>query len=796
MKKALLTFSLLFFALLSMPTYAATTYKVKIHDGLNVKIQLCSDEIFRVQIYKNKEPQESLMERYHIIKTDWTDVPSKTKTAGDVYSVLTDKYVLQINTKTGVFSVSDKSGIKVLEKLLFRTGNDPLCEKLGNVINEKFLNLNVAKNNGIIGDDTKKYSVFDKVETGDFKQNSIISIALKQGECLYGGGSTSREHINHRGELLRMWTTYAHTENPQPFMLSSDGWAIYNNNTRKQFFDVGSYNPDEFSIYNTCDEADFFLMFGSDMPKLINHYTLITGRPYLLPRYAYGLCIGPNMLEDQFDILRDALELRNMDYPCDLFWLEPQWMEKRYDFSMNKKWNYQRFSPEPYWKQKDYPKKEYSQLFIGRLHEMGFHLGLWLCLDYDNSITEEDALAKAAGKPESGLPHWMDHLKTFIDQGVDGFKMDPARTIDEHPDSLYYNGRSDKEMHNLNQVLLPKQMQQMFESYKGIRSWHHYCGGWAGAQHWGAATSGDNGGTITALFDQVNLGISGFMNSSCDIMGTDDTSIMMQSLHFGMFMPWCQVNSWFSFRLPLYFNKKHQKIYKDYVKLRYALNPYIYSAALEGAQTGMPIVRAMPLEYPDDKNVSDMPYQYMFGPNFLVGAFSNKIYLPQGEWIDYWTGEKLSGGREITHEYPSDRAGLLFVREGAIIPMMKDMDYIGEEPIDTLILNVYPKGKSSYTLYEDDGKTFKYRDGAIAVTRYDCNEQGGKVALTVQPTTGKYIGMYTARTYVMKIAAAKKPSGVTVNGSSVNDWQYTSDGKVVFTAHQSDVTKPLKVAFK
>ena len=74
---------------------------------------------------------------------------------------------------------------------------------------------------------------------------------------------------------------------------------------------------------------DFYLMFGNSMPDVINYYTAITGRPYLLPKYAYGLCFGPNMLEDQFDILNDAVRFREMGVPCDLFWLEPQWMEKR-----------------------------------------------------------------------------------------------------------------------------------------------------------------------------------------------------------------------------------------------------------------------------------------------------------------------------------------------------------------------------------------------------------------------------------------------------------------------------------
>ena len=92
------------------------------------------------------------------------------------------------------------------------------------------------------------------------------------------------------GRTLRMWTTYQHTEIPMPFMISSENWGIFNNTTRKNFFDIGNYQSDVFSIYNTTDEVDFYLMFGNSMPDVINYYTAITGRPYLLPKYAYGLC--------------------------------------------------------------------------------------------------------------------------------------------------------------------------------------------------------------------------------------------------------------------------------------------------------------------------------------------------------------------------------------------------------------------------------------------------------------------------------------------------------------------------
>ena len=168
---------------------------------------------------------------------------------------------------------------------------------------------------------------------------------------------------------------------------------------------------------------------------------------------------------------------------------------------------------------------------------MGYHLGLWVCEEYDLSITEEDEIAASLGLPQSGQEHWMDHLTTFIDMGVEGFKLDPARTLDEHTYRKYHNGRQDKEMHNLNQVLLPKQLSSMYRKHTGKRGWCHYCAGWSGTQHWGASTSGDNGGGKVALFDQLNLGNSGYMNTSCDVMFVPRDE-MMQSLNIGTFLPW------------------------------------------------------------------------------------------------------------------------------------------------------------------------------------------------------------------------------------------------------------------
>lgn len=793
MKKILLAVACFAMTLLAQ---ANPTHKVKINDGLTVSVEACSESIFRIKVSPRKDFTESLMERYELIKTDWSEVKTDISDKGGVWTLKTPEYSLAINKKTGVMTVKDAKGGKVIREVRFLPEKEGLCGEMRSFINEKYADLKVADNGGgIIGDDNGKFGEVDKHEIPAADAVSILSFSMEDGERFYGGGSTSRDHIQHRGEFLRMWTTYQQTEIPMPFMMSSRGWGVYNNSTRKSFFDIGNQQKSKFNIINTFDEADFFLMMGKDMPAVLNEYTLVTGRTYVLPKWAYGLCFGPNMREEQFDILNDAVRFRQFDVPCDVFWLEPQWMEKRYDFSTKKKWNYDRFSPEPYWLQDQYPKTMHNRLFIGKLRSMGFHLGLWLCEEYDLSIQEEDIIAERTGGKLSGQEHWMDHLTVFMDQGVEGFKLDPARTIDNHTNWEYYNGRTDKEMHNLNQVLLPKQMRELGRKYNGKRTWHHYCGGWSGTQRWTASTSGDNGGGKTALYDQLNLGMSGFLNTSCDVMSVP-RELEMQGLHFGLFLPWVQINSWFSMMHPFYYAKEEQDIYRFYVKLRYSLAPYIYSMALEAAQNGMPIVRSMPLCFPDDRNCDDMTYQYMFGDNFCVGIFTNEIYLPKGTWTDAWSGEKIvSKGETFTREYPSNRAGLLFIREGAIIPTQPDVEYLGARPFDRVILKVYPHGDSAYTMLDDDGESYEYENGGIASTLFESHERDGGVEVVVNPVQGSFKGMPSEREYSFRIQRDSRPASVSLNGAAVQDWTY-EDGMVCLSAGKIGVGEKVVVSVR
>lgn len=771
-----------FFVSISTFSFAQSsenTASVLLNNKKYLKVQACTNQIFRIRVSDNTEFPESLMERYGILKTDWENVTITSKKSKGKQLIQTANFQLSIDEKNGEISVSDSKGNAIINKIELFQNNASVGETLKQSLNDYFREY--KKGGGIIGDEkfTGEQTNLD-IEKAE-KRNTVLSFSINDNERFYGGGATSRKNIQHRGEALRMWATYQKTEITMPFVMSSEGWGIFNNTTSLNYFDIGRFENDKMFVYNTYNDIDFYIMLGKSMDVLLEQYTTITRKPYLLPKWAYGLAFGGNTMENQMDVMNDAVRFRDEKIPCDIFWLEPQWMAKHYDFSTEKNWDLDKFPAEPFWEAKRTNKYQHPLLFISKLHKLGFKMALWLCIDHDLSVAEEDKIALQNGTAESGQEHWFPHLNRFIDQGVDGFKLDPGRTLDEHPDRKYYNGLTDKEMHNLNQVLLTKQMYETFREHKGIRSFHHYCGGYAGTQHWGASTSGDNGGGKDALFDQLNLGLSGFVNTSADVMevgGGDASSATpptQAAIHLGFFLPWVQVNSWYALHHPWYLAPVEKETFRFYAQLRNALNPYIYSAAIEGSQTGKPILRAMPLEFPDDRNVDNMIYQYMFGENLLVGVFSDSIYLPKGNWINYWTNENLSGGRVVHAEIPTNRGGLLFVKSGAIIPYQKPMQYIGEFPTDTLILKVFPEKESFYTLLEDDGQSFDYEQGQIASTKFNCIANRSELEFTIHKVQGTYNNKPKNRVYELEITLANKPKQVRVNDKIITDWNYENE---------------------
>ncbi len=178
----------------------------------------------------------------------------------------------------------------------------------------------------------------------------------------------------------------------------------------------------------------------------------------------------------------------------------------------------------------------------------------------------------------------------------------------------------------------------------------------------------------------------------------------------------------------------------------------------------------------------------MFGEYLLVGVNSDSIYLPKGKWVNYWTRETVAGARTIKPLVPETRGGPLFIREGAIIPYQKPSQFIGENPLDTIELKMYPSETSSYTLWEDDGITFEYEKGEFSKTEIVCVDTNKNIEIHLNPVEGKYEDMPKKRTWELEIFSDTKPSYLLVNGVKKADWRYDK-GAVLYTLFQEDINK-------
>ncbi len=747
-----------------------STVSILLKNKKHLSIQACSEKVFRIRLSSTDNFQPTLMERYGIIKKDWnaTSISNNIKNGKQI--VKTADFEFIIDETTGTFSVNDSKNNAIIESVDFLSESSQGIKDLVQSLNKYFGK--AKKGGGIIGDENYTGQQEEETEFGNQIESNGLAISLKKDEFFYGAGSASRNTVQHRGTALRIWTTYKKSEAAMPFLLSSNGWGIFNNNTFKNYFDVGNFKNDQLYVVNTDGEIDFYLMLGKSMTEVIELYTGITGKPYLLPKWAYGLAFGSNIMENQFNVFENALRFRNEQIPLDIYWLEPQWMEKRYDFSTEKDWNTDLFQADYTWlPDPNDPKR--SNLYVNRMKDLGFKTALWLCVDHDLSIEEEDHLAKKQGKPQSGHVHWFEHLNKFIDQGVMGFKLDPGRTLDEHPDRQYHNGKTDAEMHNINQVLLQKQMYSTFRDHTGLRSFHHYCGGYAGSQHWGAATVGDNGGYIKSLYDVINHSFSGNSNMAIDVL--EDVADKAPGIHYSFFTPWVQLNSWAWILHPWYYNEYDKNMFRFYAQLRYSLIPYIYSAAINSSLSGQPIVWPMALAFPDEPKVSNTLHQFMFGENLLVGAYTDSVYLPEGNWINYWTGEKHKGEQLIKGNIPEDRGGPLFIKAGSIIPYQKPVQYIDKLSQDTLILKVYPEKETSYTLLEDDGISFDYEKGQVGKTKFTSKASSNDLEFIIHPTQGDYEKKPEKRVYELEIAWPVKPKRMLLNGKTFSKWTYDNE---------------------
>ncbi|HJY80203.1 MAG TPA: DUF5110 domain-containing protein, partial [Candidatus Binatia bacterium] len=202
------------------------------------------------------------------------------------------------------------------------------------------------------------------------------------------------------------------------------------------------------------------------------------------------------------------------------------------------------------------------------------------------------------------------------------------------------------------------------------------------------------------------------------------------------------------------------------------LLPYIYTAAYEACTTGMPLMRPLVLAFPTDPQVFNLSDEYLFGGDMLVapiveeGATERVVYLPAGNWVDFWTDTAYTGPGSFTVPAPLDTLPL-FIRQGSILPLGPEMQYSWEYPLDPLTLELYHGGDRAFVLYEDDGETTRYQTGAAVQIPLQMTEETGILRISIGEAGGGFLGHRAERSYLLNIHQPPVTREVTCNGASV-----------------------------
>ena len=329
--------------------------EIQLRNGSTLRVQAITPAVFRVRLRPDGRFGEPGMVRYGIVQGDGPAVACSAEEGPDTVTFRTGAATLTVRKADGRVMLADEAG-------------KPLVSQ-------------------------------EEPPRSDPQAGFDVRFRLSAGERLYGHGDETRDRLDKRGHqglmVLRNVVSYA----PIPFLMSTGGWAVFLNTTWFHHFDAGAEQPDRLRFWGDQGELDYYLIAGASLPELLDQYTQVTGRPHVLPLWAYGLTF---VCDDRSvrarDVLYEAHEFRREGLPCDLIGLEPCWMETLYDYSLDKKWSEERFHF-PFW----LPGKKPGG-FPAALGNMGFKMSLWLCCDYDLSEYEEMLLGAGAAPPPPPPP--------------------------------------------------------------------------------------------------------------------------------------------------------------------------------------------------------------------------------------------------------------------------------------------------------------------------------------------------------------------------------------------------------
>ncbi|WP_119071333.1 alpha-xylosidase [Aggregatilinea lenta] len=564
------------------------------------------------------------------------------------------------------------------------------------------------------------------------------SFTAEPDEHFYGFGEKFTD-FDKRGQLMEIWQYDAlgvHSERAYknvPFFVSTRGYGLFVDSARATRFDMAASNHSLIKVAVPDTALDYYVITGPDLKHVVTRYAGLTGLPVLPPKWALGLWMSSGFSQDDTEsVLARAQELRDHHIPCDVMHLDTYW---------------QRFGrwSEMIWDADAFPDPAH---LLEQLSAQGFKVCLWMnpYLSVESERFHEAAqngylLRRADGSPWTGdmwsglhpeigiidMTHpgavaWFQELlRPHLQIGVEVFKTDFGEGVP--PDVLAYNGMTGETLHNLYPLLYNDAVAEVSAQVRGrpgfVWGRSTFTGGQRHAIQWGGDPDCTYPALASTLRGGLSIGMCGHAFWSHDIGGfhTQPTpDLFVRWAQFGLFSPASRAHG-MSSRLPWDYGEEAERIVRDYVRLRYHLMPYIYTSAKVAADTSLPLIRPMVLEFPDDPVTYTMDLQYLFGPDLLVAPIYNAegrrpVYFPEGAWIDYWTHEIIEGPQTRFVDVPLDVMPL-YVRANALIPTIEPPEHFTDEPFAEVTFDAYLLDQGSVEMFDTDGITqvAAYRDG-------------------------------------------------------------------------------------
>ena len=669
----------------------------------------------------------------------------------------------------------------------------------------------------------RQHTVVSQTEPTLFERGkTTLTLSQQPNEWFYGGG-VQNGRFSHRGEKIDIVNTNSWTDggvcSPAPFYWSTGGYAVMCHTFKQGAYDFGKTRKGEVTISHDTPYMDVFVMVDERPVQLLDDYYQLTGNPVLLPKFAF---------------YEGHLNAYNRDY-----WKETDDTNRGILFEDGKRYTESQKDNGGIKESLNGEKDNYqfsARAVIDRylnadmplgwvLPNDGYGAGYGQTSTLDGNIANLKSFGDYARKkgveiglwtqsnlhPIDSIPALLqrDIVKEVRDAGVRVLKTDVAWVGAGY--SFGLNGIAD--------------VAQIMPYYgSDARPFIITLDGWAGTQRYAGVWTGDQKGGEWEYIrfhvpTYIGAGLSGMSNITSDmdgIFGGKNMEVNIRDFQWKAFTPMqLNMDGWGANpKYPQALGEPATSINRNYLKLKAAMLPYTYSCAYE-AVAGQPLIRAMFLDYPSDfTHSAATKYQYMYGPSMLVAPIyqptqadaqgndiRNGIYLPEGQWIDYFTGDVYEGGR-ILNNFDAPIWKLpLFVKAGAIVPMNRPNNNIHEVNTAERIFDIWPAGHSEFTLYDDDGNTEAYLRGEHATTKVTSElDAKGNLAITICPTEGNYDGMVKEKSTLVRINTTARPKSVRAiigkkkvtltEGEGANTWRYVERPQLnQFSTQGTDMAK-------